>query len=448
MRFSFKGGLHTDSFKRLSRESAIADTPLPARVTIPMLQHVGAPCVPLVRKGDRVLTGQRIGEPQGFVSAPVHSSITGTVTDVGLRPHPYAGRDVVAVDIERDVEDGLAPGANQTSDPTGLSPDQLRAMIHDAGVVGMGGAMFPTHVKLSPPPNVKIDTLILNGVECEPYLTCDDRLMREKASEIVSGLCILLRIVNIPRAIIAIEEDKPEAFAAMEKAVKSLASQSPSAMRLVSLKMKFPQGSEHHLIKAVLGREIPWRGGLPMAIGALVSNVGTARAVHDAVCRGTPLTSRVVTVTGDGVDKPGNFMVRIGTAVSDLLAVAGLRDDATRLVLGGPMTGFAQSSSGVPVLKGTGGIVVLRDPQAVRSGPCIRCARCVNACSYRIMPAVLSRAIEANDIDAAASANLMECKECGCCVYVCPAKRPILHQIRQAKMEAAKRKAAAQTRTG
>jgi electron transport complex protein RnfC len=433
---TFRGGIHPHEFKGLTRDLPISEAPLPNRVAILMNQHTGAPCQPVVKKGDRVVTGQRVGEAQGFVSAPVHSSITGKVVEVVEVPHPVAGQPSPAVVIERDGAEEWAPGTNAPFDAGHASPAELKQMIHDAGIVGLGGAAFPTHVKLSPPANQPIDTVILNGAECEPYLTCDERLMREKPVEILEGLRIILRVIGCPRAIVAIEENKPEAFDAMSQAAKG-----DGNLAVERVRVKYPQGAEHQLIKTLLNREIPWKGGLPMAVGALVHNVGTAYAIRQAVTQRVPLISRVVTVTGDGVEERGNYLVRVGMSVNDLLQKARVKEGATKLILGGPLMGLAQATEDIPVIKGTCGVLVLTDAGRVESGPCIRCARCVEACPYRLTPSILSRAIEAEDMAYALANDVLECKECGCCAYVCPAKRPIVHQVKWAKAEIARKKA-------
>jgi len=433
---TFRGGVHPPDFKALTKDLSITDAPLPERVVLFMSQHIGAPCAPLVKKKDRVRTGQRVGEPQGFVSAPVHSSVTGTVVEVADLPHPVTGRPGTAVVIEREGADEWAEGLGEPFDAENASAEDLRNRIHDAGIVGLGGAAFPTHVKLSPPPHQPIDTVIVNGAECEPYLNCDNRLMIEHPEAIVSGLRIVLRILNCERGVIAIEANKPEAAAAMRRAVWE-----DARLSVETLEVKYPQGAEHQLIKAVTGREVPWKGGLPMAVGALVQNVGTLYAIAEAVTRGRPLIGRVLTVTGDAVERPANLRVRLGTPVDALLEQAGVVAGAAKLILGGPMMGLAQASSEIPVSKGTSGVLVLRDPGRFEPGPCIRCGRCVRACPLRLMPALFSRAIEAGDVDYALEHDVLECKECGCCAYVCPAKRPIVHQVKLAKAEMARRKA-------
>jgi electron transport complex protein RnfC len=432
---TFRGGTHPADEKELTAGLGIEDFPASDRAAVLMAQHIGAPCKPAVKKGDEVRTGQVIGEPQGFISAPIHSPVTGIVAGIEDRPSPVTGIRTPAVIIERTGEEVWAEGTNVESDPSALTPAEVRERVLAAGIVGMGGATFPTHVKLSPPADKPIDTAILNGAECEPYLNCDNRLMIEKPNEVVEGFRLILRALNCTRGIIALESNKPEAFAAMSKAAAS-----DPQLTVEKLHVKYPQGAEHQLIKALLGREVPWHGGLPMAVGALVQNVATAYAVRDAVRFRRPLIERVLTVTGDGVERPGNFRVRVGTPVRLLLEKAGVRPGAKKLVFGGPMMGIAQRTSDIPTTKGTSGVLVLMTDTPATFGPCIRCGRCLS-CPYGLTPAMFSRAVEAGNFDVAQEWNILECKECGCCAYVCPAKRPIVQQAKIAKAELARRKA-------
>jgi len=433
---TFRGGVHPHDAKNRTCGLAIRELPPPDEAVILLSQHIGAPCAATVAKGKRVLTGQVVGQPQGFVSAPIHSSVTGKVTAVEPRPNPVTGKPVPAVIIAREGEDEWAEGANtDEQDASGLTAKEIKQKILDAGIVGLGGATFPTHVKLSPPPDMTIDTVILNAAECEPYLTCDHRLMLEKPGEVLAGFELIMRALDCTNGIVGIESNKPDAFEAMRRAAGS------GAIHVEMLPVKYPQGAEHQLIKALLGREVPWHGGLPMAVGCVVQNVATAFAVYEAVRFNRPLIRRVLTVTGDGVERPGNFLTRVGTPVKTLLAEAGLKPEARKLIFGGPMMGIAQSSADTPTTKGTSGVLVLTDAAIFVSGPCIRCGRCVTACPYGLTPAMISRAVERKNIAVAEEWNVMECKECGCCTFVCPAKRPIVHQVKFAKAEIAKRKA-------
>jgi H+/Na+-translocating ferredoxin:NAD+ oxidoreductase subunit C len=426
---TFAGGIHPPGHKSLAKDCAISDFPMPDRVVLPMSQHIGAPCKPIVKKGDRVLTGQMVGEPQGFVSAPIFSSITGNVVAVEPCASAVTGAKGMAVIIERDGDEEWAEGKNIEQDTASLDADAIKARISEAGIVGMGGATFPTHVKLSPPPNFTIDTVILNAAECEPYLTCDHRLMLEEPKKVLDGFILLCKALGCDNGIIALEANKPDSFKAMQDAAQG------TNIQVLMVETKYPQGAEHQLIKALTGREVPWKGGLPMAVGCVVQNVATAYAVYEACALNKPLIERVTTITGDGVGKPCNVRVRLGTMVGDLLTAAEIKKDAKKLISGGPMMGIAQRSADTPVTKGTSGILVLRDGSKHEAGPCIRCGRCVDACPYGLTPAALSRAIEQINLDAAMEWNVLECKECGCCTYVCPGRRPIVHQVKFAKME-------------
>ena len=431
---TFRGGVHPPENK-LTRDVPVVTCELPERVTLLLSQHIGAPCAPAVEKGDRVLTGQCVGATQGFVSAPVHASITGTVAGIEMVSHPVTGARAPAIVIARDGEDEWTEGANTPRDAAGMDSAAIKKVVSEAGIVGLGGATFPTHVKLSPPPNTKIDTVILNGAECEPYLTCDHRLMLEETEKVVEGFRLIMRALKCGNGIIAIEANKPECCEAMRKAVEG-----DSSLRVEMLRVKYPQGAEHQLIKALLGREVPWRGGLPMAVGCVVQNVATAFAVYEAVCLSKPLIERVTTVTGDGVARPGNFRVRLGAPLRRFLDLADLKPGAHKLLLGGPMMGLSQKSSDAPVSKGTSGVLVLTDESVFPAGPCIHCGRCVRACPYGLTPALISQAIEVHNFDMAMEWNVLECKECGCCDYVCPSKRPIVHQVKFAKAELLRRK--------
>ena len=438
---SFRGGVHPDDMKHLSRDCAIQEFPLPDRAHILLSQHIGAPCKPCVEKGDRVLTGQVVGEAQGFVSVPVHASVTGKVLGIEPVTHPVTGKGCPAVVIERDGEDEWAEGTNSDPDPAALSGDEIKARILNAGIVGLGGATFPTHVKLSPPAGTPIDEVILNAAECEPYLTCDYRLLLEKTAEVLEGFRYIMRVLGVDRGRVGIEDNKLDAADKLREAV------GPAADIDVEVcHVKYPQGAEHQLIRALLGREVPWHGGLPMAVGCVVQNVATAYAVYEAVRFGRPLIQRACTVTGDGVDRPANYLVRVGTPIAAILDAAGVRPNANKLILGGPMMGLAQHSSDLVVTKGTGGVLVMGDAQTFDGGPCIRCGTCVRTCPYGLTPSIYSRAVEAGDLDACERANVLECKQCGCCTYVCPSKRPILHQIKLALDELRRKKAEAKAK--
>ena len=438
-------GVHPSYHKELASDKSIRRLDAPSSVVVPLQQHIGAPCTPLVKAKEYVVAGQKIGEPGGFVSSPVHASISGTVAAIEPRPHTI-GRPTMAVVIEageapEGFEDPLT-AREGFEDPLTATPDELKGAISEAGLVGMGGAAFPTHVKLSPPPDSTLDTVVLNGCECEPYLTADHRVMVESTDDVVYGLKVIMRILGVQDGVIAIEGNKPDAVAAMQKAV-----QGDGNLRVVVLGERYPQGAEKTLINEVLSREVP-SGGLPLHVGVVVQNVGTSAAVARAVRDGTPLIERVVTVTGHGVKEPANVLVPIGMSFSEIIdACGGLTENAAKIIGGGPMMGIAQTSLDVPVVKGTSGILVLTEEEcrARKVAPCIQCGRCVDACPMGLLPTRLERASERNRMDELERLGAADCVECGCCAYVCPSNRPLVQWIRLGKAEvmAARRRAAA-----
>lgn len=435
---TFKGGVHPHDFKELSKDKPIEPFPAPDLVVLPMSQHIGVPCVPTVKKGDQVLKGQVVGQPdpenpKRFVSAPVHASVSGKVVAVEPRPHPL-GKPVLAVVVENDGQDSSAGPVAEEADPFSLEPGAMRERIQAAGVVGMGGAAFPTHVKLTPPADKPIDTVILNAAECEPYLTCDYRLMLERPAELIEGLRIIGRVLGARDLWVGVEANKPDAFETLRQAA------SGTTIRVELCKVKYPQGAEKQLIYALTGRRVP-AGGLPLEVGVVVQNVATALAIRDAVRRGTPLVQRVVTVTGDGVARPTSYLVRLGTPFQALLEAAGLDPSARKIIAGGPMMGIAQSRLDVPVIKGTSGILVLREAVPCPWRACIHCGRCVEACPMRLVPSRIGIACESGDLEAVGATSILDCFECGCCTYVCPAKRPIVHWVKWGKAELARKRA-------
>jgi len=423
----FRGGCHPHDAKEATASKPIERFPPPETAVVITAQHIGAPAKVVVEKGRRLATGELIAEAAGFVSAPVHSPVTGVVEKIDFARHP-TGRRVSAVFIKRDGEEQWAEGCAVPRDWRNMEPDSLRAAVTEGGIVGLGGASFPTAVKLSPPPGKNIDTVILNGVECEPYLTADHRLMLEHPEPIVEGLQIILRITGAERAFIAVEANKPDAASVMREATGSLGN-----VEVVVLPVRYPQGAEKQLIFAITGREVP-AGGLPMDVGCLVQNVATSKAIADAVARSTPLVERVVTVTGDGVRRRGNFLVRVGTPVAELLAHCGLSENARRVILGGPMMGLAQASvDECFVTKSTSGILVTCDGKPEHWRACIRCGRCVRNCPMGLAPSLLSNLAEAERWDEADEAGVKNCIECGVCAFLCPAKRPMVEQFKLAK---------------
>lgn len=431
-------GIHPRDGKSKTASIQIETMRPPDKAVIPLSQHIGAPCEPLVKIGDFVKKFQKIGEAKGFVSAPVHSSVSGKVLAIGRFPHP-SGNQSHSIVIESDGKDEPLDGLKGFSDYLNVDPKELKDIILNAGIVGMGGATFPTHVKLNPPKEKKINTIILNGAECEPYLSADDRLMVEMSGEVVEGMKILMHIMGVKDGCIGIEDDKPVAIEAMKKAASIV---SGTNIRVVGLKKKYPQGAEKTLIKSVLGKEVP-SGGLPMDIGVVVQNVGTAVAVYNAVRFGIPLVERIVTVAGNGIKRSGNFKVRVGTMLEHVITeCGGLTGDTGKILFGGPMMGLAQYSLHVPVLKGTSGILVMtkEEVQLENFRACIRCGRCVQACPVRLLPNMYSVLAEVGQHKDAEKYYILDCIECGCCTYVCPSRRPIVHHIRYIKAEMKKAK--------
>lgn len=426
---TFKGGIHPPDKKTLAANSPITEAKPPKIVVIPLSQHAGAPCKPVVTIGQEVKKGEMIGEPGGFVSAPVHASVSGKVVAISEFPNAM-GRMVNSIVIENDLKEEWT-ALKDAPDYMNLPVEELKEKIKAAGIVGLGGAAFPTAVKLSPPKEKPIDVVIINGAECEPYLTADYRLMIEKPKEIVEGLKILMKVLGVTKGFVGIENNKPDAVAKMSEAAKGEA-----GITVMALEVKYPQGAEKMLIKAIAGREVPARG-LPMDVGAVVQNVGTALAIYEAARYGKPLIERVVTVTGEGIKEPKNLMARVGAKISYLIdECGGLKDDVSKVVAGGPMMGFALSSLDVPVTKGTSGILVLPEEGVVHAedyGPCIRCGRCIDICAMGLMPSMLSILSEKGLYEEAKAYNLFDCFECGSCAFVCPSKRPIVQLVRLAK---------------
>ena len=427
--FNFYGGIHPAYHKNLAAHVPIRELSLPARLVVPLSQHLGAPAKAIVKPGDLVKAGQLIAEANGFISAPVHAPAAGKILALE-ETLTASGRACGAIVIETSAEQESTHlplmGEWQCADKK-----DVLAQIAAAGIVGMGGAGFPTRVKLSPPADKTIDKVILNGAECEPYLTADHRMMVEHADEIRRGAEIIRHLLGAKALRIAVEDNKPDAIAALEKAFQ----QTDGDVALVVLKTSYPQGSEKQQIYAVTGREVP-RGGLPMDAGCVVENVSTAFAVYDAILNGQPLVRRVICVTGDAVAQPSNLLAPCGTLYSDLLAACGgLSQKAAKVISGGPMMGFAVSSLAVPTGKTASGLLIISPSRVAcyTSQACIACGRCVDACPMRLTPAEISQFVEAEDIEGAESLALMDCIECGSCAFVCPAHRPLVHHMRRGK---------------
>lgn len=437
---TFSHGVHLRHHKKATEAAPLVSAPVPAKVILPVQQHLGAPNEPVVKVGDEVRQGQTVADTAKFVSAPVHTPIAGKVTRI--EPLPTAsGLAVLSVVVEAGGEAAPSdPVAGAPRSLDALAPEEIRRIVREAGIVGLGGAAFPSHVKLSPPPEKQIEAIIINGCECEPYITIDHRLMLERTGDLIFGARVVAKAVGARRIIFGIEDNKPDAIAQVQKTL----AETRQEAEVVRLKTKYPQGGEKMLIRAILGREVP-SGGLPMDVGAVVHNVGTTIAMAEAVRFGTPLTRRAVTVTGSGVREPKNLVVCVGTPFRDVVeACGGLTEDAAKVVMGGPMTGTAVSSLEVPVVKATSCILVLNRADAkadLRESDCIRCGRCLQACPVGLMPTFIAQHAKGKNWDRARECHVMDCIECGCCGYTCPSRIPLVQYMKLAKRTLQQRKA-------
>jgi len=426
---TFKKGIHPSGKKNLSMDKAIQDLLPKGNLTFPMQQHIGAPCEALVKKGDRVFVGQKIGESKAFVSSPIHSSISGTVLDITPKLHSN-GTMVTSIVIENDnlYEEALTFTAQ--GDYEKLSKDALLTIIKDAGIVGMGGAGFPTHIKLNPPEGKIIDSIIINAAECEPYLTCDYRMMLEKPKEIIEGLKIILKLFSCASGYIGIEDNKPDAIEAMKKAAENIEN-----VEVIILKTKYPQGAEKQLIYSITGREVS-SGKLPADVGCIVQNVDTAFEIYNAVVNGRPLTERVLTITGEAIKEPMNLRVKFGTSIEEVVeAAGGFKEDPIKVISGGPLMGIALSSLNTPVIKGTSGILCLTKGQVKleEESSCIRCGKCMSVCPIFLNPTKLNSLVLRGKYEEFEQYHGMDCIECASCSYVCPAKRHLTQTFREGK---------------
>ncbi|KAJ52772.1 electron transport complex protein RnfC [Clostridium tetanomorphum] len=431
---TFKNGVHPPHGKHYTENKPIEEYLPKGDIVIPMSQHIGAPAEPIVKKGDRVLVGQKIGEAKGFVSANIHASVSGTVKNVAPVTL-FNGVKSTAVIIENDGQ--YEEIETEKRDYTKLSNEEIINIIKEAGIVGMGGATFPTHVKLAPPPDKNIDSIVVNAAECEPYLTCDHRMMLEKTNEIVEGLKIVLKLFPKATGYIGIEDNKMNAIKAMQEAVKNIAN-----IEVKAVKTKYPQGAEKQLIYAITKREVP-SGGLPADAGCIVQNVDTIYEIYNAVVNGKPLTSRVVTVTGDAIKEPKNLRFKIGTSVRELVeAAGGFAEEPLKVISGGPMMGMAMYSLDVPSTKGTSGVLCLTKKVAEieEESNCINCGKCVQVCPMNLMPTKLATASAVSNLDMFNEFSGRDCIECGCCSFVCPARRHLLQRIRSGKKAVSKKK--------
>jgi electron transport complex protein RnfC len=435
-KFKFKGGVHPDYNKELAREKAIEVMPVPAELVISMSQHLGAPAKCVVKVGDYVRRGQIIGERNGFISVCVRASADGLVKAVEPRLGASGGKaDAVILDTTAPAPEGAVTAESFALEPLdwrSATKEELLKRVEEAGICGMGGAGFPTVVKLSPPPGKRCEYLILNGAECEPYLTADFRVMLERAERMRVGVEIMRKILGGPAVRIAVEANKPEAIAALEKAFADI----DGNVEIVVLPVLYPQGSEKHQIYATVGRVVPEPPALPIDVGCVVENVGTVAALADAVELGRPLIERVTTVSGDDVVEPKNILAPVGTKYADLVAFCGgTKEPPAKVISGGTMMGFAVPSLEVATTKTTSGLLLLsrRSIFEYVSGPCVNCGRCVRACPMTLNPAEISKAVESDDVKSAEDAHVMSCLECGACVYSCPQRRPIVQLCRRAK---------------
>ena len=435
-RLTFKGGIHVPEFKELTEKKLIIVAESPQFAYIPLHQHTGAPCDPIVNVGDRVKVGQKIGESSAFVSGSIHASIAGTVKEIKLMYIP-TGMKTKCVVIENDGTDEMEDFQVSKS-LEDLTSQEIIAIVKEKGITGMGGASFPAHVKFSPPKEKPIDTVILNGAECEPYLTGDHRIMLEYPELVVYGLKAVMKALNVKNAYIAVENNKMDAVEALKKVIDPA-----DSIQVVALKTKYPQGDEKRVIDAVTGRKVP-TGGLPMDVGCVVSNVSTAKAIGEAVRFGKPLYERIVTVTGKGIIEPKNLMARIGTPFGDLIRqCGGFSGKPGKVISGGPMMGIAQFTLDVPIIKGSGGILVMpaEDVKDDPVLPCIKCGKCIEVCPVGLQPLFLGAYAFKNNTEKADQYSALSCVECGACSYICPAKRPLAESIKNIKKEIiAKRK--------
>ena len=426
-----KGGVHPAENK-LTADKPIEKAGLPKQVTIPIAQHIGAPSKPVVKKKDQVKVGDVIAKSEGFVSANIHSSVSGTIAKIDNVPDPSGFRKpCVIINVEGDEWNENIDTTPEIKKDFSLSAQDIRDKVSEAGIVGLGGATFPSHVKLSVPEGKKVDTLIINGVECEPYLTSDHRVMLERAEEMLIGIQLLKKALGVNRVLIGIENNKPDALEHIQNLVSE-----KEGIEVYPLKVKYPQGGEKQLIKALINREVP-SGGLPLDVGVVVHNVGTSFAVYEAVQKNKPLVERVITVTGKSLKKPSNFMVRIGTPVKDIIeAAGGVPEDTGKVVNGGPMMGKALNSLDVPVVKGTSGILVIPEKEAKRDKEqnCIRCAKCVSVCPMGLEPYLLKQLSQLERFEDLEKNDVMDCMECGSCAFECPANLPLLDYIRYGKV--------------
>ena len=429
---TFKGGIHPPYRKEYTEKKALERAKSPKVVYIPLQQHIGASATPIVKVGDEVKLGQKIGEKQGFVSSNVHSSVSGKV--IGIEEHELPGGRGLCIVVENDFKEELHESVKPKGNLENLSKEDIISIITEAGIVGMGGGTFPTHIKTSPPSDKQIDAVILNGAECEPYLTADHRLMLENPEDVVFGLKILMKALNVSKGYIGIEVNKLDALESIKKEAQKY-----SDIQVIPLKVKYPQGAEKQLIYACTGKEVP-SGGLPMDVGVVVNNVATAAQIAQTIKTGMPLVERITTVTGSCIKEPKNLIVKVGTLVFEVIQqCGGIKEDKNlgKVVIGGPMTGTAQYTMDIPVNKGESGILLLDEKESHKQKPqnCIRCGKCVDVCPAFLQPLYISAYSLKNDFESCEKYRVLDCIECGSCSFVCPSARPLLQSCINAKRE-------------
>ena len=428
---AFFGGVHPHDMKAATNEKAIEQLAAPAEVVIPMSMHIGAPCKPIVAVGDKVTIGQKIGEPGGFVSAPIHASVSGTVKAVEPRPFSMGGT-MMSVVIENDFQNTVCPDIHPVEDPDSLTPEQLVEIVKNAGIVGQGGATFPTHVKISSGLG-KVDYVIINAAECEPYLTADHRLLLEKGDQVLQGVQMMARLLRVERAVLVVAGDKLNAVEFLERRLR----RKKRAVELLTIQTRYPLGMEKQLIRTVTGREVP-PGQSALDVKCSVFNVATVYMVHSALMKGSPLTHRAVTVSGGAVARPRNLWVPIGTPLRCLLESAGgLREEPAVILTGGPMTGTVQGDLEAPVVKNTNALLCLTDQEHNSASQtetvCVRCGHCVSSCPMNLNPVSVYRAMRMGERERLPELHLEDCMECGCCSYICPSHIPLADLVRQAR---------------
>jgi len=428
---TFRGGVHPKEYKELTENLAFEYFPAGDEIILPLSQHLGKEAKPLVKKGDDVILGQLVAQADGFISANIHSSVTGKVLSIGkeITPLGFPKDSIVIKASENSVDKKFT---FPELDPYSVTPEEIRQRVADAGIVGQGGAAFPTYVKLTPPKDKVIDVVIINGCECEPYLTRDYRLMLEYPDQLISGLKLIMKALGVKKGIIGIEDNKPEAIKILSHKIKY-----EESLGVISLQTKYPQGAEKMLIKAVTGREVP-PGKLPLDVGVVIQNVGTAIAIHDAVVNGKPLTTAALTVSGLGIRNPKNLFVPVGTPIQNVIDFCGgVTEDAVKIIVGGPMMGIAQFDLQAPVMKATSGILVLTKKEVSENDetPCLRCGQCVDACPLNLMPTRLARLSQLKRFEDAEGIGITVCMECGTCAFTCPANIPLVQWIRSGKQK-------------